>query len=79
MNFRTITEDTPELVSSVIKGYFYPCPDLKTLDQHLIMLLTEFVGPRSNCTPERKAKARADIDKLLERRAWLQIAESPAA
>lgn len=76
MRFATHPPDSPEVVRSVTPGYFFDCPDLTTLDAH-IAELREHLGPRSGLTDRRKRATRADIDRLLERRMWLQMC--PAA
>jgi hypothetical protein len=53
----------------------YDCPDLATLDQHITRLRRRIstVGTRS---PHIAAAHRADIDRLLDRRAWLTLPET---
>lgn len=76
MGFRTGAPDNVQMVASVVDGYYFECPDLATLDGHLADLQRNYLGPDSNTTDERKAKARADIDRLLERRLFLQMTEA---
>lgn len=76
MHYQTVAPDNTEMVASVIDGYYFECPDVATLDAHLVDLRHRFLGPDSNTTDERKAKARADIDRLLERRLYLQMANA---
>jgi hypothetical protein len=74
MHFHTHPPRTPDVVLSVLPGYWFDCPNLATLDAHLQKLLNH-LGPRSNLTDSRKQAIRADIDRLLERRMWLQMCE----
>lgn len=71
--FRTVVPDTPDVVPSVNDGYYYRCPDLATVDRHLNSLRTEFLDARSNVTPRRREQARNDVDRLLERRLYLEV------
>ena len=71
VSFQSCPVDSPDVVSSVVPGYYYPCPDVKTLDGHITMLATGWLGPGSNLTPARRTLARRDIDALLDRRSWL--------
>jgi hypothetical protein len=50
----------------------YDCPDLATLDRHIEYLRRRIatVGARS---PNVAGVYRADIDRLLDRRAWLTL------
>ena len=50
----------------------YDCPDLATLDRHIVRLRRRItsVGTRS---PDVPKVCRADIDRLLDRRAWLTL------
>jgi hypothetical protein len=54
----------------------YDCPDLATLDRHITRLRHRVttLGSRS---PEGVAACRADIDLLLDRRAWLTLPDAP--
>jgi hypothetical protein len=54
----------------------YDCPDLATLDRHITRLRHRVttIGSRS---PEGVAACRADIDLLLDRRAWLTLLDAP--
>lgn len=75
MHYQTVTPENVEIVASVVDGYYFVCPDLAALDSHLVDLRTRFLGPGANTTDERKAKARTDIDRLLERRLYLQMTD----
>jgi hypothetical protein len=50
----------------------YDCPDLATLDRHIVGLRRRIaaIGTRA---PDAAEVARADIDRLLDRRAWLTL------
>jgi|tagenome__1003787_1003787.scaffolds.fasta_scaffold20866504_1 hypothetical protein len=50
----------------------YDCPDLATLDRH-IMRLRRRIAASGTRSPDVEAVARADIDRLLDRRAWLTL------
>jgi hypothetical protein len=54
----------------------YDCPDVATLDGHITRLRRRIaaVGSRS---PTFVAACRADIDRLLDRRAWLTLQAPP--
>lgn len=66
--------------SSVIgvNGDVYPCPTISALDGQIAALTDRIrrAGPRF---PALLRDYRADIDLLLERRVWLQIADRPMA
>jgi hypothetical protein len=60
------------------RNHRYDCPDLATLDRHITRLRHRVttVGSRS---PTVAAACRADIDRLLDRRAWLTLADGPTS
>jgi hypothetical protein len=73
MNFMSMpTPDHIDVVVSTIPGYYYPCPTLEAVDQHLRDLLA-MLGPSSNLTDTRKRAVRIDVDRLLERRSYLML------
>jgi hypothetical protein len=73
MWYQSVDPDPLEAVSSVLPGYHFHCPDVASLDQH-ILELRGHIGPDSNLVPKRKEAARQDIDRLLERRLYLMLA-----
>jgi len=73
MWYQTAEPDPAEAVNSVLAGYYFHCPDVASVDQHIVEL-RDHVGPRSNLTPRRQDDARRDIDRLLERRLYLMLA-----
>ena len=73
MWYQSVDPDPLEAVSSVLPGYHFHCPDVASLDLH-IAELRGHAGPDSNLMPQRKAAARQDIDRLLERRLYLMLA-----
>jgi hypothetical protein len=72
MRYATYPPVSADVVLSVIPGYFYPCPDVSTVDRFLANLQANFLRPDSNATEEYKAKVRMDIDQLLLRRVYLE-------
>ena len=48
----------------------YDCPDLATLDRHIVSLHRLAARARY---PDTAHACRADIDRLLDRRAWLTL------
>lgn len=50
----------------------YDCPDVSTLDQH-ITRLRHRIATVGSSSPTYVAACRADIDRLLDRRAWLTL------
>jgi hypothetical protein len=70
MVYGTDEPDPADTVSSVLPGYRFHCPNLDSLDRHIVER-REHLGPRSNLTPKFKEAARQDIDRLLERRLYL--------
>lgn len=70
--------DEVELVISEFPDRAYHCPTIEELDTHLRTLL-EHLGPKSNLTEIAKMRARRDVDRLLERRAYLSLVSDPAA
>ncbi|MDN5857758.1 MAG: hypothetical protein L0H84_03970 [Pseudonocardia sp.] len=54
-------------------GTPYPCPDLAALDGHLVEL-TRRIRLAGLRFPNLVADLRSDIDRLLERRRWLEVA-----
>lgn len=75
--FRDTAPDDPDIVHSEIVGYYYPCPDIESVDQH-IRTLRGWIGPGSGLTLARRIAAHRDIDRLLDRRAWLAMCEEAA-
>jgi hypothetical protein len=72
MNYQTTPPDSADVVTSALAGYYYACPDLAAVDANLAELLRH-LGPGSNWAESRKRKARIDIDRLLDRRLYLQL------
>ena len=54
----------------------YDCPDLATLDQHIVSLRRR-IGRLGQVTAADIC--RADIDRLLDRRSWLTLPTAAAA
>ena len=50
----------------------YDCPDLDTLDRHITRLRRR-IAAGGTWSPDVTAVARADIDRLLDRRSWLTL------
>jgi hypothetical protein len=73
MLYQSVDPDPVEAVSSVLPGYHFHCPDVATVDLH-IAELRRHIAPDSNLMPQRRAAARQDIDRLLERRLYLMLA-----
>ena len=57
-----------------VRGTPYPCPDLATLDEH-IAWLSHRIEHASPKFPMLVAEFRTEIDLLLDRRRWLELAE----
>jgi hypothetical protein len=59
------------------RNHRYDCPDVATLERHITRLrhriATVAAGRHKSPVP-----CRADIDRLLDRRAWLTLPEAPA-
>jgi len=72
MWFQAQAPDPFAVVASVVAGYYYLCPDIEALDTHLVEL-ARAVGPWSTLTESRRRQLRADIDRLLDRRAYLTM------
>ena len=54
----------------------YDCPDLATLDRHITHLRRRMAEDGGQ-VPAVAAVCRADIDRLLDRRAWLTLPVAP--
>ena len=54
----------------------YDCPDLTTLDRHITHLRRRVLKDGGQ-VPSVAAVCRADIDRLLDRRAWLTLPVAP--
>ena len=81
MLYKTVDPDPLDTVSSVLPGYYFPCPNVPSVDQH-IAERREHAGPHSNLTPKFKEAARQDVDRLLDRRLYLmrvRLADPPQA
>jgi hypothetical protein len=76
MWFQTVPPDPVNVVRSVLPGYWYRCPDVAAVDRHLAELCAH-LGPLSGLTESRRAATRADIDRLLDERAFLKMTEPP--
>lgn len=57
------------------RGDRYDCPDTAVVDRHILGLRRRLAGAGS---PELAHAYRADIDRLLDRRAWLTLPVAPA-
>lgn len=71
--YHTTVPDTPDVVRSVMDGYYYRCPDVAAVDKCVASLWVEFLDVRSNVSPRRREQARLDVDRLLERRLYLEM------
>ena len=62
----------PLTVVDGLNGSTYPCPDIPTLDAHLAALSDRLrhAAPRF---PHLVRSFRKDIDRLLDRRLWLEL------
>lgn len=67
----------PLTTVSGLNGTPYPCPDIAAVDRH-IGELSHRIRQVSHIFPELVAGYRAEIDLLLDRRAWLGSNEAPA-
>jgi hypothetical protein len=54
----------------------YHCPDLVSLDRHLARLCGR-IARAAGRDPAAVATWQADLDRLLERRAWLTLPVAP--
>jgi hypothetical protein len=54
----------------------YDCPDLATLDRHITHLRRRIARDGGRVTGIAEV-CRADIDRLLDRRAWLTLPVAP--
>jgi hypothetical protein len=70
--YQTNAPNPFDVVASVVPGYYYLCPDIESLDAHLAEL-ARALGPRSNLAEKRRRQLRVDIDRLLDRRAYLEM------
>jgi hypothetical protein len=73
MRFMDPIPDGEHVVLSVVDGYFFLVPTVAEVDQEIATQVRDFLGPDSSATDLRRAKARRDIDALLDRRAWLTL------
>jgi hypothetical protein len=73
MLYQTVAPDPVDTLNSVLPGYYFPCRNVTSVDQH-ITERREHMGSRSNLTPKFKEAARQDIDRLLDRRLYLMLA-----
>jgi hypothetical protein len=73
MQFMNPIPDDEHVVRSVVEGYFFLVPTVSDVDEEIATLVRDFLAPDSAATDLRRAKARRDIDALLDRRAWLTL------
>ncbi|HEY4005385.1 MAG TPA: hypothetical protein VGM60_09400 [Pseudonocardia sp.] len=73
MRFTDPIPDGEHVVRSVVDGYFFLAPTVAAVDEEIATLVRDFLGSGSSATELRRAKARRDIDALLDRRAWLTL------
>ena len=55
------------------RGDRYDCPDVAVLDHHIVRLRRRAAAQ----SPDVAAACRTDIDRLLDRRAWLTLPVAP--
>lgn len=61
-------------VPSAVGGYFYYCPDVVTVDAHLVEIRGLLVGLGGTA----RDLAKTDVDALLDRRVFLEfVGEAP--
>ena len=58
------------------RGARYDCPDVATVDGHLVRL-SRRVATGGAESPDVVEVCRTDIDRLLDRRAWLTLPVAP--
>jgi hypothetical protein len=71
-NLRSAHDPDPLTTVDGLNGSIYACPDIATLDAHLEALCTRLrhAAPQF---PSLAEAFRAEIDRLLDRRLWLQL------
>ena len=58
------------------RNHRYDCPDVVSMDRHITRLLQRIASVGSQ-SPKIAAAYRADVDRLLDRRAWLTLPDAP--
>jgi hypothetical protein len=58
-----------------VHGTPYPCPDIASLDAHIGWLCRRIAYANARF-PRLVEAFRADIDRLLDRRCWLEIQDN---
>ena len=73
MSFLRSRSDPLAAVSSVLPDLYYQCPNIASVDQHIAELSGQLGTRQSHDNAERRKAIRDDIDRLLDRRLYLEM------
>jgi hypothetical protein len=73
MSFLRSRSDPLAAVSSVLPDLYYHCPNIASVDQHIAELCGQLGTQPPHADAQRTQSIREDIDRLLERRLYLEL------
>ena len=79
MSFLRSRSDPLAAVSSVLPDLYYQCPNIASVDRHIAELCAQ-LGNQPPLADARRGQAlREDIDRLLDRRLYLEMVREGSA
>jgi hypothetical protein len=79
MSFLRSRSDPLAAVSSVVPDLYYQCPNIASVDQHIAELAAQLTNQPPLAGAERGQAIRDDIDRLLDRRLYLELVRETSA
>ena len=73
MSFLQSRSDPIATVSSVLPDQYYSCPNIASVDRHIGELSAQLGSEPAQGDPARRKAIRDDIDRLLDRRVYLEM------
>lgn len=73
MSFLRSRSDPIASVSSVLPDQYYSCPNIASVDRHIGELSAQLGTQPPQGDPARRQALRHDIDRLLDRRLYLEM------
>ncbi|HEY3649050.1 MAG TPA: hypothetical protein VGL33_13835 [Streptosporangiaceae bacterium] len=66
-------------MSSVLPDLYYQCPNIASVDQHIVELCVQLGNQPPLADAQRRQALREDIDRLLDRRLYLEMVREGSA
>jgi hypothetical protein len=84
MSFLRSRSDPLAAVTSVLPDHYYPCPNIASVDRHIAELVRQLgtlspPGESPHGDARHRQAIRDDIDRLLDRRLYLELVREGSA